>query len=156
YGQVLVGNGSGGYNLVATSSLGITTFGYPFPGDATSTRLSFNGGLATTFASTTGISASYASSTSGFFGSLSIGSLNGILKATAGAVSAAVAGTDYENPLSFGYPLVRTVNSISLAFGTTTANSWSAQQTFASLFATNASSTNATTTNLAVTSVASA
>lgn len=37
-------------------------------------------------ASTTNISASYASSTQGFFGSLSVGSLSGILKATAGAI----------------------------------------------------------------------
>ena len=37
-------------------------------------------------ASTTNISATYASSTSGFFGNLSIGSLTGFLKATAGAI----------------------------------------------------------------------
>jgi hypothetical protein len=41
-------------------------------------------------ASTTNISASYASSTQGFFGSLSVGSLSGILKATAGAVATAL------------------------------------------------------------------
>ena len=41
-------------------------------------------------ASTTNISSSYASSTSGFFGSLTIGSLNGFLKATAGAISSAL------------------------------------------------------------------
>jgi hypothetical protein len=41
-----------------------------------------------TNASTTNISASYASSTSGFFGNLSIGSLSGVLKAAAGVVSA--------------------------------------------------------------------
>ncbi|HRH24063.1 MAG TPA: helix-turn-helix domain-containing protein, partial [Candidatus Paceibacterota bacterium] len=56
----------------------------------------------------------------------------------------------YENALSFIYPLVRTVDAISLAFGTTTANTWGAQQTFTGIFATNASSTNATTTNLTV------
>jgi hypothetical protein len=41
-------------------------------------------------ASTTNISASYASSTSGFFGNLSIGSLSGFLKATAGVISTAL------------------------------------------------------------------
>ncbi|KND50709.1 MAG: hypothetical protein AB202_03970, partial [Parcubacteria bacterium C7867-007] len=56
--------------------------------------------------------------------------LTGILKATAGVLSPATAGTDYENALTFAYPLVRAVNSISLAFGTTTANSWSALQQF--------------------------
>lgn len=39
------------------------------------------------YASTTGISAAYASSTAGFFGSLSVGSLSGFLKATAGVVA---------------------------------------------------------------------
>jgi hypothetical protein len=42
------------------------------------------------FASTTGISSTYASSTSGFFGNLSIASLSGFLKATAGVVSTAL------------------------------------------------------------------
>ncbi|HWU24210.1 MAG TPA: helix-turn-helix domain-containing protein, partial [Candidatus Paceibacterota bacterium] len=56
--------------------------------------------------------------------------LTGILKATSGVLSNAVAGTDYENPLTFTYPLQRTTNTISLAFGTTTANSWSSLQTF--------------------------
>ena len=41
-------------------------------------------------ASTTNISAAYASSTQGFFGSLSVGSLSGILKATTGAISSAL------------------------------------------------------------------
>lgn len=41
-------------------------------------------------ASTTNISASYASSTSGFFGSISIGNLTGVLKAVAGAVTSAL------------------------------------------------------------------
>ena len=41
-------------------------------------------------ATTTNISATYASSTSGFFGNLSIGSLSGFLKATAGAISTAL------------------------------------------------------------------
>lgn len=47
------------------------------------------------YASTTGISTSYASSTSAFFGSATIGSITGLLKGTAGLVSQAVAGTDY-------------------------------------------------------------
>ncbi len=41
-------------------------------------------------ASTTNLSASYASSTQGFFGALSIGNLSGFLKATAGAVATAL------------------------------------------------------------------
>ncbi|HXH23693.1 MAG TPA: hypothetical protein VNI78_00505 [Vicinamibacterales bacterium] len=49
-------------------------------------------------ASTTNISASYASSTQGFFGSLSIGNLSGFLKATAGAI--ATAAVDLANDVT--------------------------------------------------------
>ncbi len=112
----------------------------------------FPGSVTAPYASSTAFSAAYASSTNAFFGNLSIGTLSGVLKATAGVVSAATAGVDYENPLSFVYPIVRSVNSISLAFGTTTQNFWSAYNNFGSLFATNASSTNATTTSLGINS----
>ncbi|MDO8598591.1 MAG: hypothetical protein Q7S02_00615, partial [bacterium] len=49
-------------------------------------------GVASTipFASSTAISSSYASSTNGFFGNLSIGSLSGFLKATAGSIATAL------------------------------------------------------------------
>lgn len=74
YGQVLVGNSGGTYTPTATSSLGIisggNSFAYPFPSNATSTALTFSGGI-------------------------TIGSFNGILKAVSGLVSAAVNGTDY-------------------------------------------------------------
>jgi hypothetical protein len=52
-----------------------STFSYPFPSNATSTSIAFNGGLT---AST-----------------LSVGTLTGLLKAASGAVSAASNGTDY-------------------------------------------------------------
>ncbi|HEY8311138.1 MAG TPA: hypothetical protein VIG47_11310, partial [Gemmatimonadaceae bacterium] len=63
-------------------------------------------------------------------GTLTIGSLNGLLKAASGVVSAAAAGTDYQAPLSFAYPLVNTADVVSLAFGTTTSNTWAGTQTF--------------------------
>lgn len=78
---------------------------------------------------------------------------SGLVKSTGGTLSAASAGTDYENPLTFSYPLSRTVNAISLAFSTTTQNIWSAYNSFSSIFATNASTTNATTTNFHISSV---
>ncbi|MEJ0053947.1 MAG: tail fiber domain-containing protein [bacterium] len=56
--------------------------------------------------------------------------LTGVLKAAAGSLSAAAPGIDFENPLSFLYPLARTANSVSLAFGTTTSNTWGGTQTF--------------------------
>ncbi|HVW82885.1 MAG TPA: immunoglobulin-like domain-containing protein, partial [Candidatus Paceibacterota bacterium] len=48
-----------------------------------------------------------------------------------GGFANAAAGTDYENPLTFTYPLTRSTNTVSLAFGTTTSNTWSALQQFA-------------------------
>ena len=54
FGQLLVGNASGGYTLTATTSLGLPTFGYLFPSNATSTLLTFNGGLLSLASSTIG------------------------------------------------------------------------------------------------------
>ena len=57
--------------------------------------------------------------------------LTGLLKGNGtGSLLTAVPGTDYENPLSFTYPLSRSANTISLAFGTTTSNTWAGTQTF--------------------------
>lgn len=100
YGQMLVGNSLGGYDLVATSSLGIqgvfsTTSAMNFVHSSTTIAKTYTANVFTalqTFgnASTTNISASYASSTQGFFGALSVGNLSGVLKATAGVVSASL------------------------------------------------------------------
>jgi len=58
----------------------------------------------------------------------------------------------YENPLTFTYPLQRTVDAISLAFGTTTSNTWAGTQTFGTVSSTALQvNGNATTTgNLSV------
>ncbi|KND50734.1 MAG: hypothetical protein ABA06_04590, partial [Parcubacteria bacterium C7867-001] len=61
-----------------------------FSGDISGANITATGTVTTLNASTTNISAAYASSTSAFFGNLSVGSLNGFLKATAGAVSTAL------------------------------------------------------------------
>lgn len=97
YGQLLVGNGAGGYSYVATSSLGtFSTSSADFYANASATiAKTYTANAFTalqTFgnASTTNISSAYASSTQGFFGSLSVGSLSGILKATAGAITSAL------------------------------------------------------------------
>ena len=66
----------------------------------------------------------------GTLSSLTLASLSGILKATSGVMSAATAGTDYENPLTFNYPLTRSTNAISLAFSTTTQNFFGAYNNF--------------------------
>ncbi len=43
------------------------------------------------------------------------GSITGLLKGSSGTISAASAGTDYENPLTFSSPLSRATNAVSLA-----------------------------------------
>ncbi|MES2995127.1 MAG: hypothetical protein V4681_03795, partial [Patescibacteria group bacterium] len=74
--------------------------------------------------------------------------LTGILKGNGtGGILSALAGVDYENALSFAYPLVRTLNAISLAFGTTTSNTWAGTQTFGNIL-----TTNATTSSLGINS----
>ncbi|KND51466.1 MAG: hypothetical protein ABA06_04125, partial [Parcubacteria bacterium C7867-001] len=107
YGELLVGNGSGGYTLMSTSSLNITGSGGSGTPGGSDTQVQFNDGgsfggdagftynktadrITATYASTTGLSSSYASSTNAFFGNLSVGSLSGFLKATAGVVSTAL------------------------------------------------------------------
>jgi hypothetical protein len=68
--------------------------------------------------------------------------LSGLLKGNGtGALLSAVAGIDYQAPLTFSYPLSNTSNTVSLAFGTTTTNSWSQLQTFTGGFLSAASST---------------
>jgi len=53
------------------------------------------------------------------------GNVNGILKANGtGVVSAAIAGTDFENILSFSAPLSRVSNSVSIATATTNTNGY--------------------------------
>jgi hypothetical protein len=53
------------------------------------------------------------------------GAVTGILKANgSGVVSAAVAGTDFENPLSFTLPLSRSANTISMTAATTTTHGY--------------------------------
>ena len=68
--------------------------------------------------------------------------LFGILKgAGTSQVATAIAGTDYQVPLSFSYPIQNSSNVVSLAFGTTTANTWSSIQTLANGLLSLASST---------------
>lgn len=46
----------------------------------------------------------------------------GILKGTSGVISAASAGSDYENPLTFSTPLSRSVDTVSIPSGSASAN----------------------------------
>src|SRR3989344_1057640 len=122
YGNVLLGNSAGGYDLVATSSLGISGGSGTIDGGGTANLLSYwtdSDTLAATssptagyyvatsstasifpFASTTGISVRRTASTSNqVISSVTSGSL--LKTTTGGAVIAAVAGTDYVTGSSF-------------------------------------------------------
>ena len=79
---------------------------------------------------------------------------NGLVIATS---TPAVGGSGTVTNIATTYPItggpITTTGTLSLAFGTTTANFWSSYNNFSSLFATSASTTNATTTNLHITSL---
>jgi hypothetical protein len=67
-----------------------------------------------------------------FDGAVRIQSLNGLLKATTGVVSAATAGTDFENPLTFSQGVTRSGNAITGDYITGVAassNTWTASTT---------------------------
>ena len=149
YGQMLVWNGSE-WGLVSTTSLGIISGGVW--GSVTGT-LSDQTDLQSALDAKLALSAWYATTTDG----LDEGSTN--LYFTNGRAISALAGL-YEVPLTFSYPLVRTVNAISTAFGTTTTNIFSNLQTFTNGFISLASSTaqflsigNSTTTNATTTNL---
>ena len=113
---------------------------YPFPGNATSTQIAFNGGATFTGATTTALAVTGSSTinTLNLSNALTVGNggtgsttLTGLLKGNGtGSLLTAAAGTDYQAPLLFTYPLSNTSNTVSLAFGTTTANTFSQLNTF--------------------------
>lgn len=109
YGQILVGDGVGGYDLLATTSLGLLTASdmNEYMHASTTVAKTYAANIFTalqtfTNVSATDISSEYASSTQGFFGSLSVGSLSGIIKATAGSIASALVdlGSDITGTLS--------------------------------------------------------
>lgn len=116
-----------------------------FAGSSSFTFSSSTARLTITNASSTALTATNFFSTTASTTNLTISALqSGLLKVSStGLVSLASAGTDYQVPLSFSYPILNTGNAISLAFGTTTSNTWTGTQTFA-----NSSTTLATITSL--------
>jgi trimeric autotransporter adhesin len=132
FGQLLLGNASGGYTLTATSSLGLLG----------STSITASAPLAWN-ANTGALSITQSgSATDGYLSSTDWNLFNNKVSSTS---------------LSATYPLAYNSSTgvFTTAFSTTTQNNFNAHNTFTSLFATNASSTFATTTNLALTSVTS-
>jgi len=110
YGQLLIGNGSGGYSLTATSSLGITGGGGSATPAGYDTQVQFNSGgsfqgssyftfasstglLTVTNASTTDVTASYASSTNLVAGSATTTNLFASLANFTTGVISSLSGT---------------------------------------------------------------
>ena len=126
--------GGGGVGLGANTWTGLQTFGVGFVSQASSTVVgpltvtgtaTLSGGLALGSGTTTANNGF--NITSGCF------SINGTCITGGG-------GPTY----TFSYPLINTANTISLGFGTTTANSWNSLQTFGA----GASTTNLVISNL--------
>lgn len=119
YGQLLLGNASGGYTLTATSSLGLPTFGYLFPSNATSTALTFSGGLLS-LASTTigngdqtgGLTISGGATTTGFLKVLSTATstFSGGLQTTALNVTSSSATSTFANGIQLAGGCFRMAN----------------------------------------------
>ena len=162
-GFVSQGSSTVAGNFTVTGILSASNlFGYPFPGNATSTQLAFNGGA--TFAGATSTSFAVTgsttiqtlnlsnalgiafggtgTSTAPAYGQLLLGDTNGAYE----LVSTSSLGIQSGTNLSFTYPLINTANTISLGFGTTTANTFSQLQQF---------NGGATTTALTITGTAS-
>jgi len=205
YGQVLVGNGSGGYNLLATSSLGITGGGSSSTWGAIAGTLANQTDLASALNATLSLTSWYATTTDGlaqgttnkYFSNtlaqtaLSVsglpltysGGVIGINQATLSQPGylAAADFTTFNNKISSTslsgiYPLsYNSTNGVfATAFSTTTANTFSALNTFnggitgniltintsASIASTtligNTLLTNATTTSFAISNISSA
>ncbi|MBI5742351.1 MAG: tail fiber domain-containing protein, partial [Candidatus Niyogibacteria bacterium] len=96
--STLTVNGPASFNsIIATSTLNVT--GLTTLGNASTSILTVSG-----TASTTNLVVS---------NQFTLAALTGLLKGTAGLVSVATAGSDYENPLTFTYPLSRSTNAIS-------------------------------------------
>ncbi|MDB5244335.1 MAG: hypothetical protein JWN18_205, partial [Parcubacteria group bacterium] len=116
YGQVLMGDGSGGYSLVATSSLGITGSGGGSWGSILGT-LSSQSDLQTALDSKLPLANWYATTTDGL---------------REGTNNLYFSNARAQGAISATYPLVDTAGVFSLAYGTTTSNTWGGTQTFTS------------------------
>lgn len=133
--NVLVSNGGAGVYGVATGTVSAT-----LPISVTAGRSVLGGALSVTIAdavsdgSTKGAASFTANDFNTTSGNVSIDYTNGTA-AGAGAKGFLTSGdwstfNGKENVLTFSYPLSRSVNTVSLAFGTTTSNTWAGTQTF--------------------------
>lgn len=125
---------------ITGSSVAHDEWTHPGPGQsATTSMLFFNGNFfapngTTTNATTTGsLYLTYIANAAGSFLATD---------PTGKVISTTTAG--FESPLTFNSPLSRIGNAVSFLFNTI--NTWTAQNYFSALFATNATTTNATTT----------
>jgi len=94
-----------------------SAFAYLFPNNATTTAIAFNGGLSATYASTTMVSATTASSTNLFVSGIPAA----LLKTVNGLVTAAIPGTDYlVSTFAYLFPGNATTTHLTFSGGLTT------------------------------------
>jgi len=157
--KLMLSDASGNWEYVGTSSLGILGGGGTItsigPSNQTATgpavtlptSTSAANGLTSALTITgSGNTLTFVPSTSGNLtvagGGTGSTTLTGLLKGNGtGALQTALAGTDYQAPISASYPIQFSSNNVSLAFGTTTTNTYSQLQTFSGGLLSNASST---------------
>ncbi|MHB1162905.1 MAG: immunoglobulin-like domain-containing protein [Minisyncoccota bacterium] len=154
YGQLLLGNSVGGYDLVATSSLGlggsagtVTSVALSAPTGLTVTGspITTSGTLALSLtsgynipltASTTNWNTAYNEAVSSWTSPLQYSAGVASILQSSASQNGYLSSTDWSTfnakqaALTFAYPLINAANTISTAFGTTTANSFNQLQTF--------------------------
>lgn len=155
-----------------------TTYTASFPITLTGTTFGFAGLSTSTNAvvgnipyfSSANTFANVATTTLTGTGAISLSNPISVIGGTPSAISCATANTSTfgcltstdwntfngkESALTFNYPLTRSTNTISLAFGTTTSNLWAGTQSFTNTanFNTWTNNGSATTTNLAITAL---
>lgn len=130
-GQILIAQPNGKYLPQDPSVLGsiVAASAWPWPNNATTTILRFTNGLISAASSTFGADVQIE-------GTLTLGALTGLLKASSGVVSTAVSNTDYQAPIT----LTTTGSSGAATFNGTTLNI-PQYATFAYPFPSNATST---------------
>lgn len=140
--ETCVGTDSNGVFQSGTCSGGGSSFAYPFPSNATTTQITFSGGL---IGALTG-NASTATALAANGSNCSAGSYARGVDASGAAENCTA---DADTTYTATYPVTLTATAFGLAFGTTTSNTWGGTQTFTNLITGSISGDAGTATALA-------
>jgi len=113
-------------NIPEYSSGGGSSFSYPFPGNATSTQITFNGGLVGALTGNADTATALAANGT----NCSSGSYARGVDASGNAENCTA---DADTTYTATYPVTLTGTALGIAFGTTTSNTWAGTQTFTNL-----------------------